>query len=142
MIIVCAFVPSTAVTVAVTVCRAVTGFGALYVIVVSPVESGPDAAPITAPATAGLKSHVTEAGETPVTRAESVHVPPPPSAQPLTPPAVAPSDTSVSARSPAAPPSSRTHETKVSNRYRRTISSYLNMLQTLGGVPSCYKMVA
>src|SRR5947209_1605885 len=53
--------PSLAVTVAVTVCRDVTTLGAVYVSRVSPVVSGPVAALIVAPGTAGLKLNVTAA---------------------------------------------------------------------------------
>jgi hypothetical protein len=97
VMVVCAFVPSDAVAVAITVCRAAIRLGALYVMVVRPDPSGPDCGPMVAPATAGLKSKVTVAFVRPVTRAVSVQVPPPPSAQPLPPDVEAPSDTSVSA---------------------------------------------
>jgi hypothetical protein len=56
----------------------------------------------------GLKENVTVAGLTPVTRAESVHCPPPARLQPLPDPADAPSVTSVSACPTAAAPSSST----------------------------------
>ena len=63
--------------------------------VVRPVASVADGAPTDAPDTVGLNSKVTVAGVSPVTRAESVQVPPPLRLQPPPPPDVAPKESSV-----------------------------------------------